>query len=600
VLNTACIGFEQQYRIEGRDQTLLNIFEALFLAVYVFELGLRFWVDGPAIVKDGWIKFDIFLILTSFPSQVMALVASDAENSFGLFMVLKTARLAKIARALRLLKQFRQLWMLVSGLLHSARTMIDTMLLLGILLFMIATLGIELITLDKNYIEGHYPESYRMNVRDYFPSLSLTMLTLLQFVCMDSIGAIYRPMIIARPEMSVYFVLVILLAAVVFMNIVTAVIVNGALEQAAQDKALQVADEVKKRKHMMKDLIAMFERLDDNQSGKIERNEIEKASDTDKTLLQDFMGVGNPLDVFDELDTDGGGSLDIDEFCEGLYESTISKRPIELKRIDKRVNTMRQQQDEMQKQQAVMNECLGNIQKGMEAIMRTVACGDISSKSAHASYLFPYEADTAQYEWRASSRSKEECSTSVRAPSRSKEECPTSVEPSSTLQYDTVHHLIAHIRKRHAEIQQIWCAVDKLQGEQQLACNIFSSAVFIDGSNDQVQPSYLLQSGSEAVVKRGSSRSAMSRDRASSTYMIPDDKSFPDGRAFESASHPIHAHKIRINEIPAGRETMLPPRPRSSPAPYGQNGVATCCQGLTSVNMSLICQPAVNANSNAQ
>jgi len=579
-LNTTCIGFEQQYRIEGRDGTLFDIFEGIFLAVYIIELSLRFWVEGTTIVKDDWVKFDIFLILTSVISQFMQLVQADgANNSLGLLMVLKTARLAKIARALRLFKQFRQLWMLVSGLLHSARTMMDTLLLLGILLFMIATLGIELITLDERYIKGHYPEAYRMNVRDYFPSLPLTMLTLLQFVSMDSIGAIYRPMIIARPFVAVYFVLVILLAAVVFMNIVTAVIVNGAMEQAAQEEAFQMEDEARKRKEKIKDLMAMFDRLDANQSGRLERHEIMNASTADKGLLEDFMGVGSPLDVFDELDTDGGGSLDIDEFCQGLYDSTVSKNPIELRRMDKRVKTMRLQQDAMQKQQAAMNECLTNIQKGMETLIRTVAFGNKSNTSPHAGHQFSCAAQAAEYDWRG--------------PSQSNDGCPASVEPNSSLRYDAAHNLITHIRKRHSEIQQIWCAIDRLHAEQHFACNAFSSSPVSDWPSDQIQPSYMTQSRTEDVVNRGSPLSDVARDQACSPCIISGDDSFPDGRVFEIATHPGHAHKIRIDESSAGRETILPQRPSRPAVPYGQNFACTCCQGLTSVNMSLICQPSM-------
>jgi len=107
---------------------------------------------------------------------------------------------------------------------------------------------VEFIRLDYGYVSGsgNFSLEYRVDVEKYFPSLPLTMLTLLQFVCMDSIGSIYRPLIQENPSLAVYFVAIILIVAVVFMNIVTAVLVNGALEQAAEDKEMQRSEQEKK------------------------------------------------------------------------------------------------------------------------------------------------------------------------------------------------------------------------------------------------------------------------------------------------------------------------------------------------------------------
>merc|ERR1712151_777848 len=93
----------------------------------------------------------------------------------------------------------------------------------------------------------------------------------------------------------------------------------------------------------MKSLRTMFERLDEDGSGQVDREEILSASDEDKILLNEFMTLQDPIEIFNQLDIDGGGSLDIEEFCEGLYQAAISKTPIELKRMDKRMDAIRRQ-----------------------------------------------------------------------------------------------------------------------------------------------------------------------------------------------------------------------------------------------------------------
>ena len=82
------------------------------------------------------------------------------------------------------------------------------------------------------------------------------MLTLIQFVNTDSIADIYKPLIRKSPVLvvrgrfvgrteeplsqtearQVFFVIFLLVVSVSIMNLVTAVIVEGAIAQAAEDK----------------------------------------------------------------------------------------------------------------------------------------------------------------------------------------------------------------------------------------------------------------------------------------------------------------------------------------------------------------------------
>lgn len=250
--------------------------------------------------------------------------------------------------------------MLVRGLILSANMMIYTMVLLIIILYLFTTVGVELITLSSK--KGYPDNEFKRIVESYFPTVPITMLTLVQFVCMDSIGQIYRPLIKSNPFLVVYFTGVILVVGIVLMNIITAVLVNGALEQANQDKEMMRAHEKTKKERLSKDLLEMFRRLDKDNSGVVDRDEVLNASEEDKALLNEFMELKDPLEVFNQLDIDDGGTLSIEEFVEGLYECAVSKNPIELKRMDKRMDAMNQKTDilisEIRKmQEAVLALC---------------------------------------------------------------------------------------------------------------------------------------------------------------------------------------------------------------------------------------------------
>lgn len=67
-------------------------------------------------------------------------------------------------------------------------------------------------------------------------------MTMLAFVSSDSISAVYAPLCMVRPPLIIFFILVILTVSVSLMNLVTAILVEGALANAANDKELSRHD----------------------------------------------------------------------------------------------------------------------------------------------------------------------------------------------------------------------------------------------------------------------------------------------------------------------------------------------------------------------
>merc|ERR1719382_1629038 len=99
------------------------------------------------------------------------------------------------------------------------------------------------------------------------------------------------------------------------MNLVTAVIVSSAMEQATNDKqALKVEEEQKKR-NLIKKAHKVFKELDEDDSNTISREEMACMSEEQKELMCDMCGGEDPLVIFDSLDFDGSGEIDIDGFC---------------------------------------------------------------------------------------------------------------------------------------------------------------------------------------------------------------------------------------------------------------------------------------------
>jgi len=346
--NSVTIGMEQSMNLEGMDTSWFDWLEHVFLIVYLGELGVRAAAYGAKMLTDRWVQFDILLVTMGVTTEWLLRIPFCGGNQcnvdgLGFIMVLRTARLFRLARTVRLLIQFKELWMLVRGLMDSASTMCYTLLMMFIIIYIFSSVGLELITKHR-FTDGLHPEydaEFAEHVDLLFGTLPKTMLSLVQFSTLDSVHAIYLPIVRKDPILMTFFLGVILVVSVVLMNLITAVVVNSAMEQAMQDKELMRINEEKHRKKLVKDLRVIFERLDEDGSGEVSEDEIANISDEDRIKLEQVLGIADPIEIFRTLDVDKSGSIGIDEFCDGIWQVAAQKGNIELKRIEKKLDSLR-------------------------------------------------------------------------------------------------------------------------------------------------------------------------------------------------------------------------------------------------------------------
>jgi len=164
------------------------------------------------------------------------------------------------------------------------------------------------------------------------------MLTLLQFVTLDSMNMIYRPLVQKDWWLGIYFVLLILIVSIALMNLVTAIVVESALEQAMEDKAMVQQQREKERKKCIHHLKKIFIRLDEDRSGEVTVDEIANMDVDDQKAMETILGIKDPMEIFNLLDVDKSGSLGIEEFCDGIWQYVTSSGSLEMKRIEKKID----------------------------------------------------------------------------------------------------------------------------------------------------------------------------------------------------------------------------------------------------------------------
>jgi len=298
--------------------------------------SLRFLAEllagGKDCLRDMWFCFDLTLILIGVTGKAVGMLGITGSNNWWqqLFLI-RMFRLFRLIRALRMVRLFNQMWNLVYGLMTSLNVMISTFGLLAVSLYGFACVGVDLITNDTE-LANH---SLTSEIVDYhFGNLFRTMLTLVQFVTMDSIAAVYVPICYVKPGLIIYFVLILLVISISLMNIITAALVEGVLANASQNKLSEQREMKSKLKKLLPTIAEVFQQIDQDSSGMITLEEARnvRLSQLPRELT-DKVSVETMTDLFDVLDTDSSGELSQEEFVQGLLNISLLDVPLPIVQI---------------------------------------------------------------------------------------------------------------------------------------------------------------------------------------------------------------------------------------------------------------------------
>ncbi|CAL1156447.1 unnamed protein product [Cladocopium goreaui] len=344
MVNSVMLGVESQMSLTRSKEDLAwsKIAEVCFLSIFTVEILLRLTARGWRVIKDGWFLFDSTLVLIAYVEQFVELFSSGGDSGYAQqVLVLRTTRLFRLIRTFRMIKQIRSIWRLVYGLFACCETIISTFMLLFIVLYVFGVMGLELITKDAELRKD--PEIDALVV-DSFSSIPLAMMTLVRFVTMDSISVIYAPLIKAKAlVLGLYFGLLICVVSISLMNLVTAVMVEGALEHARQEKEDDAKLAKARAKQMVPEIIHLFDQIDIDGSGEVDLKEMAKFGEDGLVpdLLFEKASVDSMADLFETLDVDGSGVISRYEFIEGLLNLFLRDVPVPAQMTMKMIRQVR-------------------------------------------------------------------------------------------------------------------------------------------------------------------------------------------------------------------------------------------------------------------
>jgi len=363
MLNCLTMGLTAQQEVTEQfsenTEFLLMVSEHVFTAIFSLECCFRIYVcgcqaysmhtaEGRANLLDGTVVLFTGIMTTWIVPFVSHMAGVNTNSgSFRALSVLRAIRLVRLVRVVREVPIFREAWMLIRGLGGSMRTLLWTVVVVLFVTYSFAICGVLTIVVslqelqDEDQIQAS--ELSRLDaLMNILEGVDKFMFTLVQVLTLDSFHVFIREIVHFLPWSWVFFYAYVAIACLVLMNLVTAIIVESAMEQSNQDHEQQLRDKITREEVEMRRLRALFEALDQDKSGTLSWEEFRLSFDNPLTLKKWRMLDFQPeecSELFHLLDN-GDGEIDTTEFFEGLSKMRGPAQAKDLFRMSKLITML--------------------------------------------------------------------------------------------------------------------------------------------------------------------------------------------------------------------------------------------------------------------
>ena len=235
ILNAALLGLETSSEVMSAYGPELVVLDHVILGIFIIELVLLIIARGTDFFKDPWSVFDFVVI---------AIAVVPATES------LSVLRALRVLRVLRLINKVESMRKVVGGLLSCLPSLASVVSLILIIFYVSAVIA-------TNLFGQAFPE--------LFGGMGNTAFTLFQVMTLESWSdGIARPVMEKFPYAWIFFILFILIATFVIVNLFIAVIVDSLTSgsssednQAARDQSDVLRLEMQAMRQDLRELKAL-------------------------------------------------------------------------------------------------------------------------------------------------------------------------------------------------------------------------------------------------------------------------------------------------------------------------------------------------------
>jgi len=263
LLNALIIGIEVDHGRGEKIEDRFPFFALYFLFSLVFfgEMLARLSQLGWDYFLDPWNIFDYVLVVLSC---VDLAVSISNKGSMAAVRIIRLLRLLRVVRNIRGIRMFRELWMIIQGLIDSLRTMGWVALLLFMIIYCVAVMLTTLVGHDEKVRDQwRYSEQY---VGTVFKS----MWTIIQVITFDNWATdVIRPMSQVSPITTWIALATITVCSFGVLNVIIAVMVERTLT-IAKENAKAIGGVLEKTENeLLHSMKQYFLELDEDGSGEL-------------------------------------------------------------------------------------------------------------------------------------------------------------------------------------------------------------------------------------------------------------------------------------------------------------------------------------------
>lgn len=291
--------------------------EAVFTTIFTLELLCRIFTEQGLFFLDSWNNFDFVLVTLAFlDTYILKYIPATEMPGGGVFVALRVLRLLRLARIVRLLRFFKELWLLVVGVVDAMRTLVWAWILMALIVYIFAILAVR--TIGQPY------KDQDEDMDTFFGNVPTAMFCLFTVMTTEGWAAVARASMRHEPVSAFFFIFFLGCTTFAVMNVVVAVIVENTLDQAVHQKDdLQSRAQEEQRSAATK-ILEIFYAADQDNNGNLTKTEFLEAlerPDVVKYLHEVGIDVRQAENLFDILDFDDSGELDASEFLQGVLKA---------------------------------------------------------------------------------------------------------------------------------------------------------------------------------------------------------------------------------------------------------------------------------------
>jgi len=315
-----------------------------FTSWFTMELLLRACAVGPRKFFSNedrmWNIFDSMTVGTDIVHTLLE-ITSDGSAAMQNLTVVRMLRIMRITRAIRmvrLIRFFRELRMMVFSVLRSGSSLLWSLLMLIITIYIFGIYFVQVVAYHL-YVTEVPPEDtpeYAVYATGklMFGSLLRSVYTLYQAVSGGiSWGEIGSVLIGIAPVHGFVLCFFTFFTTFALLNIITGIFVDSSINSAQNDKDEVIQEQLHQQNSALSEMQKLFQLADKDGSGSMDLDEFEEHLQS-KEVRAHFLSLGIEVDkvkgLFRLLDLDMSGELSLEEFVQGCTRLRGPAKSIDL------------------------------------------------------------------------------------------------------------------------------------------------------------------------------------------------------------------------------------------------------------------------------